>query len=66
MWISSRGYIHLLVQREHEGFIIPNGSVEPGLHSVMLHGDLDGGGVKAWFMCEGRREYVGPEGGEVA
>ena len=52
-----------------EGFIIPNAVKEPGLHSVLLHGELDGGGVEAWLTCEGGphgRVYEAPDGGEVA
>ncbi|HEV2450748.1 MAG TPA: HNH endonuclease signature motif containing protein [Streptosporangiaceae bacterium] len=50
---------------KRESFIIPNATPEPGLVSVLLHGDLDGEDVQAWLTCAGGpdgRVYVAPAG----
>jgi hypothetical protein len=46
---------------EAEGFIIPNAETEPGLHSILLHGEGDGGGVQAWLTCDGKHVSTAPE-----
>ena len=54
------------VKAEAEGFIIPSAALEPGLHPVLLHGELDGGGQTAWPTCEGGWVFEAPEGAEAA
>ena len=41
---------------EAEGFIIPNVTPEPWRLSVLVHGEDDGSGIKAWPTCEGGRD----------